>query len=254
MDKSLQRTLPSVRPRTDCVIPEWLRDYADAWREAGALAVVLYGSRAFGTALPDSDSDVAVVLDEGEDAAYVEPIIDSEITHHQEVNRVIGDCSRFAPSFAREIRKGVSLVGDIATVFPKPNLLEIKLLTKSDFSSNLMWSLVHATNSLYHINSRYELENGEANLNVISSSGGTKYSANAAERCVKALCCLLGIGYQHTHDVEILAKKLPDDWRELAMRMNGNTRKGHVLVYEDRNTRWRTVKQLSIVLSMRWIC
>ena len=233
MDKSLQRTLPSVRPKTECVIPDWLRDYAHAWCEAGALAVVLYGSRAFGTALPDSDWDVAVVLDEGDDTAYTEPIIDSEITHHYEVNRVIGDCSRFAPGFAREIRKGVSLVGDIATVFPKPNLMEVKLMNKKDFRSNLMWSLVHATDSLYHINSRYKRAKDEADLNLISSSEGTKRSANATERCVKALCCLLDIGYEHTHNVEILAEKLPDEWRELAMRMNGNTQKGHVLIYED---------------------
>ena len=232
-EKSLTRRLPGTRAKTEIVIPAWLQDYATAWSKQGAQAVVLFGSRGLGFALPDSDWDVAVVFDRAQ-----RPIlpnlrtvkVEANIETRQEINEIVRHLDKLSYSFAREIAQGVSLVGDFAGLINPPNPNVAKSLNKKELKNHLVHTFINALDCLAEVSVNWE--DSKAPLNQIFSETATSRSANSAARCVKALCCLLEIEYRFTHNVAELATTLPKEWYDIVIRMNGTTHRGRVAVYE----------------------
>ena len=232
-EKSLLRLLPDTRRRTPIVIPDWLRDYANSWREQGAAAVVLFGSRGLGFALFDSDWDVAVLFDRKDNA--VPNSAGMEFTNWNcqrlELNPVIRNIDEVSPSFAREISKGVLLVGDFASLYQEPDEEAVFQMNKEELVNHLTFTLYNAIHNLSIVSDLWLGEGNRKPLNELYIATPTSASANSAERCVKALCCLLEIDYDHTHNVAKLAEKIPEEWHRLVLRMNRTTGAGHVSSY-----------------------
>ena len=233
--KSLMRRLPSARTRTQVVIPEWLGEYASAWREQGAAAVVLFGSRALGFALSDSDWDVAVVFHDSQqvEIAKTEVNLADSIPPGHEVNPVVDSIDELPLSLAREIKKGISIVGDFNSMYVEPDQITMQLTNKTDLNNHVVYAFYNAVYGLHHAQYEWAYSGGNHDLAILKSSLVSAHSADAAARSVKALCCLLEISYDHTQNVAKLAEKIPAEWHSLVLRMNGTTGEQHVTLYEE---------------------
>ena len=64
--KSLRRNLPCTRLARPVEIPIWLTDYAKTLQDYGAESVALFGSRATGRYLDDSDWDIVALVHDRE--------------------------------------------------------------------------------------------------------------------------------------------------------------------------------------------
>ena len=233
IEKSLARRLPDTRAKTEIVIPVWLQDYATAWAEQGAQAVVLFGSRGLGFALPDSDWDVAVVFDRVQRPILPNLLtvkVEANIETRQEINEVVRHLDKLSYSFAREIAQGVSLVGDFAGLINPPNANVAKSQNKRELKNHLVHTFINALDCLAVVSLKWGIS--KTPLNQILSETATSSSAYSAERCVKALCCLFELKYRFTHNVAELATTLPKEWYDIVIRMNGTTHRGHAAVYE----------------------
>ena len=234
MNKSLARQLPSSRRRTPIVLPGWLKEHAEAWAAEGAIAVVLFGSRGLGFALPDSDWDIAVVFEEKDvpppDASPIR--LPDAVKRHHEVNEIVRSIEQLSPSLSQEIAHGVSLVGDFQKLLCQQDYSTANDLKKREYINHLAWTYIEALHCLANVSSIVELQATNQAFEKLSSKVATMSSASSAERSVKALCCMMDLGYHYTHNVAKLADQLPKEWYDLVIRMNGTTHRGHMAAYE----------------------
>ena len=221
--------LPSNRERTPIDIPKWLTDYADKWPEAGASAVVLYGSRSCGLARPDSDWDIAVLFDgEYEIPAQDSVCLPGSVSKHHEVCTLSCSISDIRPSLVREIARGVVLKGDLNLLIEQSYEGDMLEIDRKDMMIHLYHGYGSILQCIRAVNITWQdgLITETRKTIPLAKLGDTiseSLSAHAAERIVKALCCALVIPYERTHNVEQLAKEVPVEWQESVLRLNGTT-------------------------------
>lgn len=234
MEKEISRCLPGTRERSQIVVPQWLKNYASAWQSKGADAVVLFGSRARGMALPNSDWDVAVVFKDS-----VEKPPDNLVNLPRnggrllDVNPLVECLNDLRPALAREIENGISISGDFKRLRKQFYEADIMKIDRTDVVMHLAFSYICSLRCLEDVSNAWRRSNGDTALGKLNTQVGETESASAAERGVKALCAAKGISYELTHNVAVLAKQVPPDWYDLVMSLNGSTKAKHVSVYGD---------------------
>lgn len=232
LTKNFARCLPGTRERTQVVIPQWLKDYAAAWRSHGADAVVLFGSRGYGLALPDSDWDVAVVFN-GSDKKPSFNLVDLPTQHGVpcNVNPLVEHLHNMRPALVREIDLGVSICGDFGELHRKHSKGKLMAVDRTDVIQHVTYCYIHALRALEVVSTLWSRQGESAPLYRLHNHSVEAESANSAERGVKALCSALGVTYDFSHNLAVLAEKVQKDWQDLVLRMNGSTQQKHTSHY-----------------------
>ena len=232
MEPDYIRSIPCTREQTPVVVPHWLRTYAQAWSSQGAAAVVLFGSRAQGRALTISDWDVAVVFLDQHEVPNKNSVRLSDSVHMgHEVNPILVKLNDLNPAFMREIGSGISLCGDFKLICNEYFEKDVLSVDRSDLIRHVINCYENTLMSLRAVNREWQFCEQDLPLVSLFSHGGECYSAGAAERGVKALCCSYGLPYRFIHNVAELAKQVPPEWFELVMSMNGSSRSAHTSSY-----------------------
>ena len=228
MTKEFLRRVPCTRERTPVVVPSWLDHYAEGWRAQGAASVILFGSRAHGLALSSSDWDVGVVFKDQDELPRYDAVEPSrEVMLQNEVNPMLKSLNEIEPALLRELKAGISLIGDFSNLCDQFYRRDALATDRNEFIRHFMFGYVNAYRCIDVIGFGWEREEGNFELYDLHLHEGERYSADAAERAVKALCCALRVSYKFTHNIENLAESVPDEWREIVLRMNGSTKEKH---------------------------
>ena len=234
MEQDYIRSIPCTREPTRVIVPDWLQEYAQAWGNQGAAAVVLFGSRAQGRALTISDWDVAVIyLDQDEVPNRNSVRLSDSVSTRHEVNPLLAPLNKLNPALLREIESGIYLQGDLKLLCNEYYEKDIMSVDRTDLIRHLANCYKDSLKSLLAINTKWQVREKSIPLVNLFSHDGESYSARAAERAVKALCCTYGLNYKFVHDVAALAKQVPPEWYELVMSMNGSTDDAHTSSYFD---------------------
>ena len=231
--KPMHHLLGWDRAKQPVVIPDWLKEYARSWCEAGAKSVYLYGSRSNGYYLPDSDWDIAVVY-ESERLKAGSSGPDSHTPSWTEINVIqftdeeIHNRAQKQPNVASEIIQSKLIEGEELSM---PRAKHIP--DRDELKRHLVVVFNASKSTLTGINARWlsaDVPNEE--LDDLEDHDTESTSALAAERLVKALCCLYDQPYEKTHKVSEFIEILPDDYAGHISKMNGSTHKLGISPYE----------------------
>ncbi len=214
-------------------------------------AILLFGSRAKGTARPDSDWDIAVVVED--------PAIDRVIHYKRDRSPPPFDAytnldvltltpallARDRYAFGRIAQQigqdGIPLIGDGSTT-PK-NPASTPLILPKEWGLGITTSLNHMTSALNEIErcktrKRYDFIDTHCRSFVV-------HSQESAEHLVKTMLKRRRVPPARTHDLERLAAQMRDhrpddvaghDWSALADRittLNGDSSRDHQAGYGD---------------------
>ena len=226
--KSFHRKLPSTRPLRKVVIPAWLRIGAEGCMQVdeSIQTVLLFGSRASGHYLDESDWDVCLI--------HSDEIYSDSKPHLAEqwrgVDAEVEESHIHAARFAAERRVPYSFphaVCQACRLLAGTPIREELTTSKQEPCRNVL--VMHLTYAYLHLVQALTSLDAVANkpFNVTAMTA----SADATERAIKALCCLTGNPYERMHEVAKLAKDVPASWRDLVLSMNGDTGTHHTGVY-----------------------
>ena len=231
--------LPDDRERKPINIPWWLQEYADKWSESGASAVVLFGSRGCGLALPESDWDIAVLFNgDSEIPPNASVSLPSSVTRHHEVCPLRLSITDIRTSFLREISSGVLLNGDLNALIDQGYEGDISAVDREDMMMHLKHGFTSILQGIRAVNMGWKRTLKQESktclsLAEIGNSTAENRSAYAAERLAKACCCALVQPFERIHSVSELVKSIPAHWRESVLGLNGTTGKRVQLRYEE---------------------
>ncbi len=228
--KSPYRLLSWARQQQPVIIPDWLQTYAHDWFNAGAKSVYLFGSRSNGYYLPDSDWDIAIVH---ENEQVKSAIRDTDIRDlsTEEVNEI----HLTAEEICRQAEKQPNIASEIIS----SKLLEGYPLIKprkhqpdrEELLMHLAETFVTTTKTLLDITALWAWRGKEKALEHLSDNHAESYSAYAAERLVKALCCIYEQEYVMVHRIRDFIEYLPKDCDALIRKINGTADKLHISPY-----------------------
>ena len=210
------------------VRPDILRWARDAIAHPSVLSVILFGSRASGTASRNSDWDTAVVVKD--DDQLPRSITDACLgwSPHGAVLVNETDMLENAGTYASlpsEVAEGVVIVGR-------------NYQAKQDDVRDKNTEQARNQYATMAVNMWTAIELEVRNLATCHDSGLAeaavdtgRHSANAAEYVAKLLCLSLGRPFSHTHRLDQLADELPREWRDAIAALNGDTHGLHVAGY-----------------------
>ncbi len=224
-------------------------------------SILLFGSRVRGTALPDSDWDIAVLVN---DPVITEPTQNKRKPARPPFDRYENlDVVTLTPAFmhanlasygtiAQQIAQdGESIIGDWD--LDQKSIKENALINPGDWQLGLASSADHIHESINAIN-RYKRET-DAYMAIASCQSFIAHSQGAAELLVKAILKRRKIPPKHTHDLVQLAQTMrshtPQDvaaakWRTLCDRiesLDGFTALDHQAEYFGANIKVAAVKR-----------
>lgn len=212
-------------------VPHWLRRHADLWiKIPGVEAVVLFGSRAVGSANENSDWDVAIVHSESKPKDI--PMHRDFSIHHVDVPlislRKYVEESHSVGTLAHEL----AVTGDVLAGSVPPFDYRRLVVGKEELARHVEFAFHGLAMAIAEI--AVDMSHGDPNdsLDHITANYSSAPSANGAERIAKALCVHLGVTYRHTHSVRELAELVPEEWRAKVLATEGNTSDAHVSPYE----------------------
>ena len=224
--KSLRRSLPCTRIARPVEIPVWLTDHAKTLQDFGAESVALFGSRATGRYLDDSDWDIVAVVQDRE-KIEVDANNEPPLVHTLWLNRAdfINDFHRVG-TISFEIQANCHWLHGAIQVNDKIN--------EEDPSRERMIGLIR---SLYRAMFR-AISDLRGDWRAKGEPGSefetdvATETATAAAFAAKLVCLCNNLDFQHTHNVETLAKQVPSSWHDDVLALNGNTPSFHVQPYE----------------------
>ena len=231
LQPSAMRTLNHMPELT---IPPAMRRWADCAQQHPAVhSVILFGSRAHGTARPDSDWDLALIVSPGSEQQISQADIADDCyewapAHGAIVvaeDQMLRDGMTYA-TIASEIASGVVLDG-----------MNYELDTQMTNSHTPQASQQYCTMmpALWEeVCAETEMLKTAIDTDLTWCSAGLgKHSADAAEFAVKLLCLSLGVSFGKKHDVIALAQNVPSEWRDTVLALNGHTHNLHKELYGD---------------------
>lgn len=195
------------------VVPHWLRRHAETWIKIPEVeAVVLFGSRANGSANENSDWDVAIVHG---DPKPTEIPMDRDFSIQQvdvpllSLRKFVEE-SHYVGTLAHELAVNGKVLAGSVPPFDKRRLAVSK------------WNLARHVEFAFHglamaiVEVDVDMSHGDPHdsLDLIPANYSSAPSANGAERLAKALCVHLGVTYRHTHNARELAELVPQPWRK----------------------------------------
>ena len=234
--KHCNKPMRTLSNMPDLPIHPSIRRWADgARRHPDIKSVILFGSRTHGTARPDSDWDVALVVAAGSERQIAQTDIVRECyewapAHGAVVvaeDRMLRDGSTYA-TIASEIASGVVLGGanyDLETSMG--NTLTPQASQQYCTMMLGLWDAVSAEAEVL-------TATWEADLTMRGADLG-KYSADAAEYATMLLCLSLGVSFSKQHNLHALSCELPLEWQETVKSLNGRTHKLHMGLYGEAN-------------------
>ena len=226
--KSLRRTLPSNRPRREVVIPTWLKGGAEARLRADPTiqTVLLFGSRASGRYLDESDWDVCFIHTEryrNEDAKDIASWhLEEQVQEIHIWNRKFKEKQNIPHSFPHAIGQHYRLLA--GTPIKDFETMVKHQPSREDLVMHLTYAYLHLVHAVTYLTAPPD--------DRPFSPAASTTSADAAERAAKALCCVTNSPYDLTHNVAKLAEVVPSEWHETVMALNGDTGEHHVSSYE----------------------
>ena len=225
LEESITSVLPDDRQRTSVFIPLWIRDYAEKWSEVGAAAVVLFGSRSCGLALPDSDWDVFALFDgKSKLPPYDAVRLSTSVSRCHEVHTERAPITNLRLGLVREIARGVVLQGNLNALIGQRFADDTDSIDSDDMRIHLEYVYTSILRCIRTVNLNWqhsrEREPGrEISLTHIRDAMSEHLSAQAAKHIVKALCCALVLPYARCHRVSELVREIPTDWRKNVMSL-----------------------------------
>lgn len=212
-------------------VPHWLRRHADIWiKIPGVEAVVLFGSRAIGSANENSDWDVAIVHSESKPKDI--PMHRDFSIHQVDVPlislRKYIEESHNVGTLAHELAVNGDVLAGSIPPFDNRRLV----VSKEELARHVEFAFHGLAMAIAEI--AVDMSHGDPHdsLDNIPANYSSAPSANGAERIAKALCVHLGVTYRHTHSVKELAELVPKKWRAKVLATDGNTTDAHVSPYE----------------------
>ncbi len=215
--------------------------HVGAWLDAAAAhpavrSVILYGSRSIGRHRENSDWDIALVTDQGEQpVALMEDQWKMSAKHGIAVlseSDFLASRDVYA-SLPSEVALGVVLRGRDYP-FEEEHMARKRLVGSStqEARSTYIGLTEHLWKFLQEdIQNVSNCKQSEYTRAVVGLGGA---SADAAERAVKLVTLSLGLPFQATHDLRTLAQDLPREWRERVEALNGDTDVLHQANYGER--------------------
>ena len=233
--QSLHRTLPTSRPIRKIQIPGWLSAYAAALVKAGAQAVGLFGSRASGHYLDDSDWDiVAIGTNPNEDVYSTLPKATRQC---EEINTIWVAPAKFGAernevgTISFEIDQNCSwLLGSLDSVTQKNVRKAPSRERILKFAQHTYWAFFDA---LQHLKADWR-NKGRPNREFQTNAAID--TATAAKFAAKLTCVCHGLTIMHTLNVVALADKVSDEWKADVMNLNSDTKRLHTLPHETGET------------------
>lgn len=242
-------------------VPDAIRTWADDVAAHGG-AAVLFGSRANRKARPDSDWDIAVVGDPSlaERVPFVSFDLEVQLVHVTLDD--LREQRHVYPGIVYEIAKnGVLLAGKKSLVGIVDDKREIVMDAKKrsdDFGRFVGGAIDYAWNFILQTDEFQfwdkfgsEWRSDEESAYAILPAR----SADAAEFVAKAVCLATGSDFGKVHDVNALAKVVPEHLRDRVRGLNGNTHNDHMAGYADgpsspREVYKRVVNAMSLLADM----
>ena len=214
--KSLRRSLPCTRIARPVEIPIWLTDYAKTLQDYGAESVALFGSRATGRYLDDSDWDILALVQDREkiDVDANEP----PLVHTLWLNRAdfINDFHQVGTK-SFEIQANCRWLQGAIEVNDKVNEEDPGRGRMIGFTRNLYRAMFRAISDL-----RGDWRaKGEPSHEFETDAASE--TATAAAFATKLVCLCNNLDFRYTHNVETLAKQVPRTWRDDVLALNGGT-------------------------------
>ena len=208
----------------DGTLDEWI---AAATRDPVVSTAYLYGSRSRGTERPDSDYDLAVLVDGDEmpSEAVLRPALNAG-RHGVAVLRrdIFATKAGIMHSFESEVARGTVVSGTAPC--PKERIgMDVDPEARSRQYAAMashMWTPCIAM-ELHNLHTHWT-------AGITPRTIG-KHCADAAEKAAKLLCLKLNVPFAHSHDLEEASRHLPDGIRRRIGDLDGNGRRLHVLDY-----------------------
>ena len=194
-------------------------------------SVVLFGSRAHGTARHDSDWDVALVVEDGSNVPY----------------DIVAPCEQWAPKHGAVLVAEADMVAKIDTFASLPAEIGAGVLLHGrnykqrertmDDKNTLQARSSYQTMTVNMWDSVarevWKLADAHDNGYVEAQADLGKHSANAAEFVAKLLCLSVGQPFRHAHRLDKLAEDVPREWKDEIAALNGDTHDLHMTSYGD---------------------
>ena len=214
-------------------IPQWLQAYAtEIAADRRVESVVLFGSRANGRAHAESDWDVAVLHTENV-RNWPQLNVDESIIEGHDVQNVLISQDRYTShrnaigSIGYEIaHNGVFLAGKIPL---QPLPAEHDMIDTTELAGHMGLTFTFLADAIFKILQKHP---AISSVDRQFADHPSRLSGDAAEFLAKALCVYCETGYDKTHDLEHLAQRLPEEWRDVVLSMNGGNTARHVQHYD----------------------
>lgn len=211
-------------------VPKWLQQDVENWiKHPHIESVLLFGSRVTGHATSVSDWDVAVLYN-GHRVPTLLPC-SNRTKHHVD----------FAMLSVTRLQKESHLIGTLAHELvqhgkllagwlPSINGNDIAM-SEDALERHLEYGFKDLARAIREIVSAWEYSGYIEPIEDVVAGDASSCSDNGAEHVAKAFCVYLGITYQYTHDVRVLAQTVPAEWRSKVLAMDGYTSTAHVSRY-----------------------
>ncbi len=223
----------TLKHAIDQEVPRWLKKHAHLWiQDPSVEAVVLFGSRSTGHAKACSDWDVAIL--HGDQCPLRLPRDEDLHAHAVDLPVLALETYLSQAHCVGSLAHEVALHGRVLAGYVPTTEARRLVLSEVDLSRHLEYAfryLAIAISDFHDVLRRNDP--ATTPLESIPGRSAVAPSANGAERVAKALCLHLGLSVIRTHDVEELADRVPIEWREKVLAMDGNSRKAHLSTYLD---------------------
>lgn len=210
-------------------------------REPAIEAVVLFGSRARGTAHAGSDWDVAVLAAAGHEAEAKHQARKLEALETVETITLGCDSIEHRHNDAGTVHAAIAREGrTLAGKWQRPTCRNEDLrMAPEDFAHDMKWVTDHIHNAVLTLG--IDLEEGNLNHSAVAIA-----SQMAAENLGKNIVVAFGLNPGKTHDLGVLGQQLRDafrgrkdtehqDWGERIRTLDGGTKRARASQYAGAN-------------------